>query len=64
MTNTGKEALKSIYGVSGLDDNMVYTSGSDRIPENYYRRPNDYTLVMGVQDMLIEVAAKHPVLFR
>ena len=50
--------------MSGPDDNMVYTSGSDRIPENYYRRPSDYTLVMGVQDMLIEVAAKHPVLFR
>lgn len=43
---------------------MVYTSGSDRIPENYYRRPVDYSLVEGTMDMLLEVAAKHPVLFR
>jgi hypothetical protein len=60
----GKEGLKSIYGVSGPEDNMTYTSGSDRIPENYYRRPTDYVLAEGTLDMILEVAAKHPVLFR
>jgi len=59
----GKEGLKAIYGVSGPEDNMTYTRGSDRIPENYYRRPTDYILVEGTLDMIIEVAAKHPVLF-
>jgi hypothetical protein len=50
--------------VSGPDDNLTYTSGSDRIPENYYRRPTDYVLAEGTLDMILEVAAKHPVLFR
>ncbi|RDW75389.1 hypothetical protein BP6252_06531 [Coleophoma cylindrospora] len=59
----GKEALKTIYGVSGPDDNLVYTSGSDRIPENYYRRAADYHVIDGSVDIVSQTIIKHPVLF-
>ncbi|CZR52765.1 related to oxidase [Phialocephala subalpina] len=59
----GKEGFKSIYGVTGPDDNMVYNSGGDRIPENYYRRPDDFTFTDGLQDLLYHTVIKRPTLF-
>ncbi|TVY44667.1 Aromatic peroxygenase [Lachnellula occidentalis] len=59
----GKEALKMIYGVSGPDDNMVYTPGSDRIPENYYKRPQDFLFMDGAKDLVTQTIIKHPQLF-
>ncbi|RDW62500.1 hypothetical protein BP5796_10802 [Coleophoma crateriformis] len=59
----GKEGFKSIYGVSGPDDNLTYTSGADRIPENYYRRADDLTLPEGFLELVAQTVVKHPVLF-
>ncbi|TVY45579.1 Aromatic peroxygenase [Lachnellula subtilissima] len=59
----GKEAFKMIYGVSGPDDNLVYTKGSDRIPENYYRRPEDFLFMDGAKDLVTYTILKYPALF-
>ncbi|KAH7333514.1 Chloroperoxidase [Rhexocercosporidium sp. MPI-PUGE-AT-0058] len=58
-----KEGLKAIYGVTGPDDDMVYVRGSDRIPENYYRRPRDFTFTDGLADLIYHTIIKRPVLF-
>ncbi|KAF8860756.1 hypothetical protein BDZ45DRAFT_703680 [Acephala macrosclerotiorum] len=59
----GKEGFKSIYGITGPDDNMVYNRGGDRIPENYYRRPDDFTFTDGLEDLLYHTVIKRPILF-
>ncbi|TVY16126.1 Aromatic peroxygenase [Lachnellula arida] len=58
-----KESFKSIYGVSGPDDNMVYTKGSDRIPENYYKRPELFLFMDGAKDLVHYTIIKYPQLF-
>ncbi|KAH8805188.1 oxidase [Xylogone sp. PMI_703] len=40
-----KDIIKSIYGISGPEGNFTYNRGWERIPENWYRRPVDYSLV-------------------
>lgn len=37
--------LKTFFAVTGEGDDMVYNTGMERIPENWYRRPssNQYT---------------------
>lgn len=39
-----KEVLKSIFAITGSDDALQYTYGWERIPENWYRRPTDFSL--------------------
>ncbi|KAJ6566677.1 Chloroperoxidase, partial [Mycena capillaripes] len=34
-----KSVLKSLYGVSDINGALVYTPGTERIPDNWYRRP-------------------------
>ncbi|RDA90100.1 hypothetical protein CP533_2565 [Ophiocordyceps camponoti-saundersi (nom. inval.)] len=54
-----KDIIKSFYGVYGDEPNFEYREGWERIPNNWYRRPVDYTLVdflLGGQAM----AAMHP----
>jgi hypothetical protein len=33
------DVLKSMYGITGSSGALVYTPGTERIPENWYRRP-------------------------
>lgn len=51
--------LKSFYGVTGDDDNLVANPGGERIPDNWYRRPDDYS-VAGVAVDLVNMASKNP----
>ncbi|KAF8699332.1 Peroxidase, family 2, partial [Rhizoctonia solani] len=51
--------LRSFFGVSGSGNNLTYLKGHDRIPDNWYRRPNDYTLVEYLLDV-VYAAGKYP----
>ncbi|KAG8742553.1 hypothetical protein FRC11_014249, partial [Ceratobasidium sp. 423] len=53
------EVLKSFFGVSGSSDSLTYQKGYERIPENWYRRPEDYGLVLFSVD-LVAAVLKHP----
>ncbi|RCI17478.1 hypothetical protein L249_3301 [Ophiocordyceps polyrhachis-furcata BCC 54312] len=57
-----KNIIKSFYGIYGEEPNFEYREGWERIPNNWYRRPVDYTLaefLLGGQAM----ATMHPQLF-
>jgi hypothetical protein len=55
-----KATLASMFGVQGTArDNFVVKQGWERIPENWYRRPNDFTIPEFFADVL-EHAAKYP----
>ncbi|KAK2000999.1 oxidase [Colletotrichum falcatum] len=54
-----KETLKSFFAVQGQEGNLAYNRGWERIPENWYRMPVDYTLVQLNLD-LVALIAKHP----
>ncbi|KAF5004926.1 hypothetical protein FDECE_8597 [Fusarium decemcellulare] len=54
-----KETLKSFFAVSGKEGKLVYKRGWERIPENWYRRPVDYSLLNLNLDVLAYVA-KYP----
>jgi len=57
--DTGKEILKSFFGVTGPEENMTYSPGHERIPDNWYRRSDDYD-VPGVGLDLVNMATKNP----
>ncbi|EQL03987.1 oxidase [Ophiocordyceps sinensis CO18] len=57
-----KEVIKSFYGVYGDEPNFEYKEGWERIPNNWYRRPFDYTLVQWLLDGQ-KVALMSPELF-
>ncbi|KAF7354112.1 Cloroperoxidase [Mycena venus] len=46
--------LKSIYGVTGQNGSLVYTPGTERIPDNWYRRPilDPYGALHVVEDII------------
>lgn len=52
--------LKSFYAVTGDQENFTYTKGHERIPENWYKRGLDYTLVQLNLDVVTFVL-KYPV---
>ncbi|KAK2016858.1 oxidase [Colletotrichum eremochloae] len=54
-----KEILKSFFAVQGEEGNFTYNRGWERIPENWYRMPVDYTLVQVNLD-LVSLILKHP----
>ncbi|RMJ15113.1 hypothetical protein CDV36_005265 [Fusarium kuroshium] len=54
-----KEVLKSFFAIEGEGDKLTYKRGHERIPENWYRRPVDYSLVHLNLDVLA-LAAKYP----
>ncbi|OBT43962.1 hypothetical protein VE00_04628 [Pseudogymnoascus sp. WSF 3629] len=54
-----KDIVKSFFAVEGEPGNFTYNQGWERIPENWYRIPVDYTLVQLNLDILYFVA-KHP----
>ncbi|WPH01374.1 hypothetical protein R9X50_00421700 [Acrodontium crateriforme] len=49
-----KENLKSFFGVTGDDDNLQFTPGHERIPENWYKRNvfDPYSTASFAADML------------
>ncbi|KAK1978651.1 oxidase [Colletotrichum cereale] len=54
-----KKTLKSFFGVQGEEGNLTYNRGWERIPENWYRTPVDYTLIQLNLD-LVALILKHP----
>ncbi|KAI1743859.1 Chloroperoxidase [Xylaria scruposa] len=56
-----KEVLSSFFGVSQENGVNVYKEGHERIPENWYRRTVDYSLVDYNLD-LVAWAVKYPAL--
>jgi hypothetical protein len=40
-----RDVLKSIFAITGPDNALKYNYGHERIPENWYRRPTDFSLV-------------------
>ncbi|KAI8951280.1 Chloroperoxidase [Xylaria longipes] len=56
-----KEVLSSFFGVCEENGKRVYKEGHERIPENWYRRAVDYSLIDYNLD-LVAWAIKHPVL--
>lgn len=63
MVNTGsaKDVLKSFWAVYEEDGKLAYKEGWEQIPENWYRRPVDYSLV-GLNLDLVEWFVKFPIL--
>ncbi|MCJ1462824.1 hypothetical protein MMC07_001427 [Pseudocyphellaria aurata] len=57
----GRDTLKSFYAMSGPDNELVYSPGNERIPENWYRRAADnlYTAPFFDSD-LYNIFGKHP----
>lgn len=55
--------LKSMWGVSGPEDNMTYTRGSEQIPANTYRRRSQYSVADLWVDIIDQVVLKHTELF-
>ncbi|KAJ3921573.1 hypothetical protein F5877DRAFT_64818 [Lentinula edodes] len=57
-----REVLKSFYGITGSEeDDFVYTSGYERIPDNWYKRTigDEYGIVSHF-DELSGIALAHP----
>jgi hypothetical protein len=50
--------------VTGPEDNMTYTKGAERIPDNYYRRATDYDAADLWLDIIENVSLKRPTLLR
>ncbi|CAE6532860.1 unnamed protein product [Rhizoctonia solani] len=53
------EVLKSFYGVSGSGNSLTYQRGYERIPDNWYKRPIDYSIPLFTVDFLY-AGLKHP----
>ncbi|CAE6518627.1 unnamed protein product [Rhizoctonia solani] len=53
------DVLKSFYGVSGSGDSLTYQMGHERIPDNWYKRPIDYSIPLYAVDLLY-AGLKHP----
>ncbi|KEP51126.1 chloroperoxidase [Rhizoctonia solani 123E] len=53
------DVLKTFYGITGNSGSLTYTPGHERIPENWYRRASDYTVVEVMQDFA-KIAPGHP----
>jgi hypothetical protein len=60
-----KGQLKTVFGVSGLDNNLVWNKGQEQVPQAWYRRPstNPYTAEAAVADVAIGVQM-HPQTFK
>lgn len=58
-----QDILKSFYAVEGDGENMTYTMGHERIPENWYRAPLDYDLPSFNLDLL-SLITRYPELAR
>lgn len=56
-----KEVLKSFFSITGDDNNLQYTPGNERIPENWYKRAigDEYTIPFYATDLNL-AALEHP----
>lgn len=56
-----QDVLKSFFAISGDNDNLVYTKGHERIPENWYRRAmNDpYSFARAGEDV-DKISTRYP----
>ena len=57
----GQDTLKSFYAMSGPDNQLMYSPGNERIPENWYKRAaNDlYTVPLLITD-ISNLFEQHP----
>lgn len=61
---TAKEIVKNFFAIYGDDDSsLTYKEGWERLPENWYRMPNDYSIVNLNLDT-VGFALKYPELVR
>ncbi|CAE6465615.1 unnamed protein product [Rhizoctonia solani] len=58
----GHNVLKSFYSVTGDSNSLTYQPGHERIPENWYRRADDYDLALISLDF-DRLALEHPEFF-
>ena len=54
-----QETLKSFFAVSGDNDNLVYTPGHERIPDNWYKRSDPYTFSKAGDDVNL-ISTRYP----
>ncbi|KAJ3982090.1 Chloroperoxidase [Lentinula detonsa] len=56
-----REVLKSFFSITGPEDNLVYTPGQERIPDNWYKRAigDEYGLVALLSDTT-SIGIAHP----
>jgi Peroxidase, family 2 len=56
-----QEVLKSFFSVTGPDDNLQWTEGYEKIPDNWYKRAigDEYTIPFFLSDLLA-AAAQYP----
>lgn len=57
-----QEVLKSFFAVFGPRSRFVYKHGWERIPENWYKRPDSYTLVSATADIVASASVYPPFL--
>ncbi|CAE6416161.1 unnamed protein product [Rhizoctonia solani] len=57
------DVLKTFYSVTGYGDSLTYQPGHERIPEGWYRRPDDYDLFTHIMPDMVKVAAAYPEFF-
>ncbi|KAF2091307.1 Cloroperoxidase [Saccharata proteae CBS 121410] len=56
-----KNVLKSFFAYTGDDDNLTYTPGNERIPENWYKRPlNDPYDLQSLNQDTLAAALQYP----
>ncbi|CUA69051.1 hypothetical protein RSOLAG22IIIB_08301 [Rhizoctonia solani] len=58
----GHDILKSFYGITGDSASLTYQPGHERIPENWYRRPDEYDIPLISLDF-DKLALEHPEFF-
>ncbi|EUC56928.1 peroxidase, putative [Rhizoctonia solani AG-3 Rhs1AP] len=58
----GHNVLKSFYSVTGDSNSLTYQPGHERIPDNWYRRADDYDLALISLDF-DKLALEHPEFF-
>lgn len=57
----GRDTLKSFYAMSGPENELVYSPGNERIPENWYTRAADNLYTVPLVDMdLWNLFQQHP----
>lgn len=58
-SSTAQDILKSFFAVTGEPSNFTYQKGWERIPENLYKTPVDWTVVQFNLD-LVDWILQHP----
>jgi hypothetical protein len=61
--NIAKEIVRNFYGIYGEEDNLTYREGWERIPDNWYKSPEDWGLLR-LQLDIVNWVLKYPELGR